>query len=199
MYSTTFHLHNKDGKDAEGFWKQNRRFFKFISLFTRTSPKLPNETPRPGWKIRVVKYSLLGFTYANKRNNITIERGRIRCDELNYRFPGERISLWSAASIFETRCNQEVAVYFGESSMEYYYYYCSRQRSFRSDPKSEGQRFIHSLVSRDTLLSRCGSPCCEIQFPPGRRGKFYQALYINCLGLIERSLSMAKIYRGVKD
>lgn len=78
------------------------------------------------------KYSLLGFTYANKRNNITIEPrnadGSVATN-LIIDSPGERISLRSAVSIFETRCNQEVAVYFGESSMEYYYR--SRQRSFR--------------------------------------------------------------------
>lgn len=128
-YSATFafRLHNEDrGRILE---KQNGHFSEFISSFTRASQSCRT---RRGWKIHVAKYSLLGFTYANERNNITIElRGRTRCDEFNYRFSeGENIFLECTVSIFETRRNQRrVAVYFGESSMEYYYR--SRQRSFR--------------------------------------------------------------------
>lgn len=103
-----------------------------LFLRSRAPRKVAEREGGRGWKIHVAKYSLLGFTCANERNNITIEpRGRTRCDEFNYRFPeGENIFLECNVSIFETRRNQRrVAVYFGESSMEYYYR--SRQRFFR--------------------------------------------------------------------
>lgn len=76
----------------------------------------PDETPRPEDEFALRKRSL--WDLRMQISEIILpsnqERGRTVAANLIIDSPGENIFSQYRASILETRCNQEVAVYFGE-------------------------------------------------------------------------------------